>query len=99
MASLATLLAWVPQTRMAELIYPTSAELEGPWVISGTQLEALDEVVDEQAKYLLPSAQAQRRREIELITGEKAEWQEAERTSLVAGGQHSTSRRKDYFVT
>lgn len=50
---------------MAELIYPTSLELSGPWLISAAQLDALDQIVDEEMESLKASAEKRLSRNLE----------------------------------
>jgi hypothetical protein len=70
---------------MAELLYPTSAELEGPWLISGDQLEALDGIVDEQVASLEAS--------IERRLSQASE-KRLERRLLVYKGEEKPSEEK-----
>src|SRR5712692_8923418 len=50
---------------MAELLYPTSIEVDGPWLVSAAQLEALDQIVDKEMVSLKDSLEKRRSRDLE----------------------------------
>jgi hypothetical protein len=73
---------------VAELLYPTNVELEGPWLIPSNQLEALDKIVDGQVPFLEASIE---RRLLEEIANQLSGRSEEEKAKWLA------ERRKSYL--